>query len=263
MCPVCAEFLTLAVNKTSMIRLSSISTSPPGNVDKDACKDATKEYIRNLEELQRLLYAGSKHSLLIVLQGMDAAGKDGVVREVFSAINPMGVNVKSFKKPTDREMAQDFLWRVHRHAPQKGMIQIFNRSHYEDVLIQRVHQWVDMDTVTRRYAHINAFEKLLQDNGTHIIKFFLHVSQEEQHERLKERVELRRKMWKHNPNDLNQSARWDEYMSAYEDAITQCSPDIPWTIVPSDKNWYKEYVVAKTIHDVLKGLDMQYPGLEE
>jgi len=243
--------------------LAEISTNPPVSANKEACKKKTEDITEELDELQNRLYAEGKQSILIVLQGMDASGKDGLIRDVFRLINPQGVRVQSFKKPTEEEMDHEFLWRIHPHVPRKGMIQIFNRSHYEDVLIQRVHAWVDIDTIKRRYDHINAFERLLQENGTRILKFYLHVSQKEQHERLAERMEIPRKMWKYNPNDMKESEHWDEYMQAYEDVFRICSPDIPWAIVPSDKNWYKEYLVARTIYDALKDMNPQYPGLPE
>ncbi|HMZ88436.1 MAG TPA: polyphosphate kinase [Chitinophagales bacterium] len=244
------------------IKLSEIPTQPPKGMDKSDHEDKTKALIEELGELQNVLFAEGKHSLLVVLQGMDASGKDGVIKEVFSGVNPMGCRVKGFKKPSEEEMKHDFLWRVHKEVPEKGMIQIFNRSHYEDVVIQRVHEWVTLPVIKERYALINAFEKLLQQNGTIILKFYLHVSRDEQQERLKERLSDPRKMWKYNANDLEESKRWDEYMVAYEDAFNTCSPDIPWMVIPADKNWYKEYLIAKTIVEALKKLDMQYPRID-
>lgn len=243
------------------INLTKISTKPPSEDDKDICETATKKYIRDLNELQNVLFAQQRYSLLVVLQGMDASGKDGVIREVFSGVNPMGCRVAGFKKPTEEEMGHEFLWRIHKHMPQKGMIQIFNRSHYEDVIIQKVHAWVDDATIERRYSHINAFEQLVTENETIILKFYLHVSRDEQIERLQERLSDQRKMWKYNANDLVESQRWDEYMAAYEKAFNKCSPELPWIIVPSDKNWYKEYIIAKTIVETLQGLDLSYPSL--
>ncbi|MFN3940094.1 MAG: polyphosphate kinase, partial [Chitinophagales bacterium] len=171
-----------------MVHLQDISTLPPADLEKSDVADKTKHLLQELEELQNVMFAEGKHSLLIVFQGMDASGKDGAIREIFSGINPMGCKVKSFKKPTEEEMRHDFLWRVHMHAPEKGMIQIFNRSHYEDVVIQRIHKWVDMDTVRWRYNQINAFENLITGNGTLVLKFFLHISPQEQLERLNERM---------------------------------------------------------------------------
>jgi len=244
------------------IKISEVSALPPDGLDKKDTKKETKDLTEELYELQRVMYAEGKQSLLVVFQGMDASGKDGATRKVFGDINPAGCRVHSFKKPTDEEFAHDFLWRVHKVAPEKGMIQIFNRSHYEDVLIQRVHNWIDMDMVHRRFEHINNFERLLQDNGTHILKFYLHISKEEQEIQLKERMTEPHKHWKHNDNDWKEREHWDSYMEAYEDVFTHCSPDIPWTIVPSNDNWYKEYVIAKKVVETLRPLGMAYPGLD-
>lgn len=220
-----------------------------------------EKYLAELTDLQNILFAQKKYSLLIVLQGMDAAGKDGTIKKVFSGVNPMGCSVAAFKKPTDEEMAHDFLWRIHHHVPAKGMIQIFNRSHYEDVLIQRVHKWVGEDVIAKRFEHINNFERLLQDTNTVVLKFYLHVSKDEQLKNLTDRLEDPTKKWKYNAADLQERELWDEYMKAYEDVFAKCSKDIPWTIVPADQNWYKELVVAKTIVDALKKLDLVYPQL--
>lgn len=242
-------------------QLSTISTLPPKSMDKSDYEEKTRIFINAIGEMQNMLFAQGKYSLLVILQGMDASGKDGVIKEVFSGVNPMGCQVKGFKKPTEEEMKHDFLWRIHKVVPEKGMIQIFNRSHYEDVVIQRVHKWVDDDILQKRYAHINAFEQLLQDNGTQIIKCYLHVSPEEQQERLKERLSDRKKMWKYNANDLEESKRWSEYMEAYQLAFDHCSSPVPWHIIPADKNWYKEYLIAEIIHNTLKSLDLEYPAL--
>jgi len=247
----------------STINLSQISTKPLKSVDKDECEAAIKNYLDQLKELQNILFAQQRYSLLVILQGMDASGKDGVINEVFSGVNPMGCRVAGFKKPTEEEIGHEFLWRIHKHMPQKGMIQIFNRSHYEDVIIQKVHKWVDLPSIERRYNHINAFEQLVSENETIILKFYLHVSQEEQLERLEERLSDPRKMWKYNANDILESKRWPEYMEAYETAFNKCSPEISWTIVPSDKNWYKEYLIAKTIVEALLRLDLSYPALKK
>jgi len=241
------------------INLLKISTLPPKGLDKKTIKAATAAYIEELNDLQNLLYAEGKHSLLIVLQGMDASGKGGAVRKVFSKVNPMGVRVQAFKAPTKKELSHDFLWRIHKHAPAKGMIQIFDRSHYEDVLITRVMGWCDEETAQQRFAHINAFERLLESNGTKILKFYLHVSEKEQQERFHERLTMPHKQWKFSDDDLEKAKQWPAYRKVYEDAITNCSPDIPWIIVPTDKNWYKEYIIAKTVVDTLKGLNMKFP----
>lgn len=246
----------------SVFDLEAISTLPPESFDKEATKEKTKELVKELDDLQYLLFAESKRSILIVLQGMDASGKDGAVREVFSSVNPQGVRVKSFKKPTERELSQDFLWRVHQHTPPKGMIQIFNRSHYEDVLITRVIGLVDDETAHKRFEYINNFERMLQDHGTAILKFYLHISEEEQQERFRERMEIRRKFWKHNPDDHETARLWPAYRKVYQDMFQYCGPDIPWEIIPSDKNWYKEYIIAQRLVDTLKGFNMKFPELE-
>ena len=245
-----------------MKRLADLPTKSPKDVDKEDTKKENEKLIVALDELQNLLFAESKHAILIVLQGMDASGKDGVIRKVFSRMNPQGVNVKSFKVPTPEEAAHDFLWRVHQHTPAKGMIQIFNRSHYEDVLVTRVHGWCDDATARKRFDAINNFEQLLlQHNSTQVLKFYLHVSAEEQEERLRERVEDPTKHWKYNANDEKEAALRSKYRQMYEDVFENCNV-IPWTIVPADQNWYKEYVVAKQLVETLKGLNMKYPEVQ-
>jgi PPK2 family polyphosphate:nucleotide phosphotransferase len=244
-----------------MIQLETISTRAPKDLDKKEIKEETARLLEEFAELQYLLYAESRHAVLVILQGMDASGKDGAIKNVFGTLNPQGVRVHSFKAPTEREKAQDFLWRVHQHAPSKGMIQIFNRSHYEDVLITRVKGWCDDQMAMQRFEAINDFEKLLQlHNNTLIFKFYLHISFEEQHERLQERLEDPRKHWKYNKADFEERELWDQYMRMYEDIFLNCNA-VPWTIVPADQNWMKEYTIAKTLVDYLKGLDMKYPQL--
>ena len=245
------------------ISLKEIDTRAPKELDKKETKEKTGSILTELSVLQNLLFAENKHSLLVVIQGMDGSGKDGVVRNVFTSMNPQGVNVKSFKVPTEEELAHDFLWRVHQHVPAKGMIQIFNRSHYEDILITRVHKWCDDKTAKKRMKAINDFEQLLQEhNETHILKFYLHVSVEEQQERLAERIKDPAKMWKYNEKDFEEAKLWDIYMKMYEDCFDHCSA-VPWTIVPADQNWYKEYLIAGKLHKLLTGLGMQYPGIKK
>ena len=247
----------------SPITLKEISTRAGKEFDKQETKDKTAKILKELDELQNLLYAENQHSILVVIQGMDASGKDGVIRNVFTSMNPQGVNVKSFKAPTPEELSHDFLWRIHSHAPAKGMIQIFNRSHYEDILITRVHKWCDDATAKKRMKAINDWEEMLsQHNNTQILKFYLHVSPEEQRERLSERIKDPGKMWKYNANDFEEAKLWNIYMEMYEDCFENCNK-IPWTIVPSDQNWYKEYIIASTLRDTLEGLKMQYPGLKK
>jgi PPK2 family polyphosphate:nucleotide phosphotransferase len=243
--------------------LSSISTRAPKDLDKKILKEETTKLVEELDELQNLLYAERKHSVLIIFQGLDASGKDGAIKNVLGQMNPQGVRVESFKAPNDKELSHDFLWRIHEHTPSKGMIQVFNRSHYEDVLITRVRGWCDDETAQMRFDAINQFEEMLMlHNNTKILKFYLHISQEEQQERLKERIENPTKNWKYNPNDEEEAKLWDKYMQMYEDVFEHCSA-VPWTIVPADQNWYKEHLIAKKLVDTLKELDMKFPPLKE
>lgn len=245
------------------IKLADISTRAPKELDKKEIKGQTLDILQELNDLQNLLYAEGKHSILIVIQGMDGSGKDGAIRNVFTSMNPQGVNVKSYKAPTPEELSHDFLWRVHQHSPAKGMIQIFNRSHYEDILITRVHKWCDDNTAKKRMEAINNFEQLMMGhNRTHILKFYLHISPDEQHDRLAERMKDPAKMWKYNENDFEEAKLWDIYMQMYEDCFNNCN-NPPWIIVPADQNWYKEYIIASNLHSLLRGLDMQFPGLKK
>ena len=245
------------------IILSKISTRAPKNFEKEKTKLITAKLVAELDELQNLLFAESKHAVLVVIQGMDASGKDGVIRNVFGKLNPQGVLVKSFKAPTERELAQDFLWRVHQHTPAKGSIQIFNRSHYEDILITRVHKWCTNELAKKRMQAINNFENLIQEHGNvHVLKFYLHISPEEQQLRLNERIHDPRKQWKYNENDFKEAKLWKEYMKVYEDCFNNCNQP-EWTIVPSDQNWYKEFIIATKLHELLTGLKMQYPGIKK
>lgn len=245
----------------SKIKLGQTDTRAPKKLQKDQVKKELLQLKAELEELQNLLFAESKHSLLIVIQGMDASGKDGAVKNVFESVNPMGCRVIAFKQPTELELKHDFLWRIHQNAPEKGMIHIFNRSHYEDITIQRVHHMIDKKTLQQRFDHINNFERLLVQSGTIVLKFYLHISKEKQLERLQERLSNPEKMWKHNDGDMKERKFWDDYMDAYEDAFEHCSKAAKWYIVPSDQNWYKEYYIAKKTVEALKGLGMKYPKL--
>ncbi|MFP4346385.1 MAG: polyphosphate kinase 2 family protein [Anaerolineales bacterium] len=221
-----------------------------------------------LEALQELLYAEGQHQLLIVLQAMDTGGKDGVIRHVFNGVNPQGVKVANFKVPTPEELAHDYLWRVHKETPGSGEITIFNRSHYEDVLVVRVHGLVPPEVWGRRYDHINAFERLLADEGTTILKFYLHISPQEQQERLQARLDEPHKRWKFNPGDLKDRALWPQFMQAYEELLSKTStPWAPWYIVPADRKWYRNLVIGTVIAETLEALEMRYPqpaaGLDE
>jgi PPK2 family polyphosphate:nucleotide phosphotransferase len=213
-----------------------------------------------LEALQELLYAEHKHKILIVLQGMDTAGKDGTIRHVFEGVNPQGVRVAGFKQPTPQELDHDFLWRVHRQTPGRGEIVIFNRSHYEDVLVVRVHNLAAEEVWSKRYRHIKEFERLLADEGTTILKFFLHIDLDEQRARLQARLDEPAKHWKFNPADLKERKRWPEYIRAYQDALSQTSTEwAPWIIVPANRKWYRNLVVGTTIVETLEALNMRYP----
>ena len=243
--------------------LNEISTKAPKDFDKKETKEKTARLLKELNRLQNLLYAEAKHSVLVILQGMDASGKDGAIKKVLGQINPLGIVVSSFKKPTKEELKHDFLWRIHQHAPEKGMIAVFNRSQYEDVLITRVHKWCDDATAEKRFDAINDFEELLAlHNSTLLFKFYLHISPEEQQERFKERMDDPEKSFKYNENDFKEAELWEQYMQMYEDVFENCNA-IPWTIVPSDQNWYKEYIIAKTLVDGLNGLNMKYPQLNK
>lgn len=243
--------------------LNEISTKAPKEFDKKETKEETLKLLRELDELQNVLYAEAKHSVLVILQGMDASGKDGAIKKVLGQLNPQGVMVTSFKVPTEEELKHDFLWRIHQHAPAKGMIAVFNRSHYEDVLVTRVHKWCDDATAEKRFDAINDFEELLTvHNSTQIFKFYLHISKEEQQERFKERIEDPSKQYKYNENDFKEAELWDKYMHMYEDVFENCSV-VPWTIVPADQNWYKEYIIVKTLVKGLKELNMKYPQLNK
>jgi PPK2 family polyphosphate:nucleotide phosphotransferase len=247
----------------AIINMAAIPTMAPEDFDKKETKSKTEKLLNELDELQNLLFAESKHSLLVVIQGMDGSGKDGVIRNVFTSMNPEGVIVKSYKAPEPEESSHDFLWRIHQHVPAKGMIQVFNRSHYEDILVTRVHKWCDDDTAKKRMKAINDFEELLvEHNSTHILKFYLHISPEEQRARLEARMKDPTKMWKYNEKDFDEAKLWDIYMQVYNDCFNYCNIP-PWTIVPADQNWYKEYVVASQLYELLKSLDMKFPGLKK
>lgn len=243
------------------MRLDKINPRGPESWDKEKIKAENQALFEEIADIQRILAAEEKHSLLIVLQGMDASGKDGTVRSIFGKVNPAGCVVKAFKKPTEEEFAHDFLWRVHPHAPAKGMIQVFNRSHYEDILVPSVMGYIDKKIIDKRYDQINAFESLLESNGTKILKFYLHVSKDEQLERLTERTTNPEKHWKHNDGDWETREHWDDFMNVYENIFDKCNQP-EWIIVPSDRNWVKVHFVAKEILQVLKGFKCKHPELD-
>ncbi|MCB0639577.1 MAG: polyphosphate kinase [Lewinella sp.] len=246
---------------TARIRLSDYDTRAPKDLDRDKAEKITKDRVKKIADLHQTLIAEAKHSVLIILQGMDASGKDGAMRKVFGECAPYGLRTYSFKKPTDLEFAHDFLWRIHRHVPAKGEMVIFNRSHYEDILIQRVHGWIDETRVQQRMAAINTFEDLLQfDGNTVILKFYLHISQDQQKEELNQRLTNADKYWKHNDNDWNEREHWDSYMRCYEDVLNWSK--LPWHIVPVDQRWYRDYVMSGIVLETLEQLNMSYPPLE-
>lgn len=229
----------------------------------EALERAMEKQVERISDLQRVFYADERHALLIVLQGRDASGKDGTIRKVFSAVNPQGCSVSSFKRPTDLELHHDYLWRVHRQVPARGMIGIFNRSHYEDVIVPVVAGALPKSTIRRRYAQINDFERMLTENAVVILKFFLHISRDEQLERLRERLENPAKNWKFNPGDLEDRKNWSRFTAAYDAMLEQTSTDhAPWYIVPADDNDSRNYLVARTIADTLEGLELRYPKVD-
>lgn len=243
------------------IKISDFPTDDTGKFkDKQDAKVPTQKNLKKLRNLQDVLYAQAKHSLLIVLQAMDGGGKDGTIKHVFSGVNPQGCGVTSFKVPTSVEAAHDFLWRCHTPAPAKGMIGIYNRSHYESVLVERVKDLVPEKLWSKRYDHINNFERMLSDEGTVILKFFLNISYDEQKRRMIKRLSDPTKNWKFSPADLKERARWDDYMEAYQDALRRCSTEwAPWYAVPADHKWFRNWVVSDTIVRALEKLNLHYP----
>lgn len=231
--------------------------------DRAAGVEEMKSLNKRLEELQELFYADGRHRLLVVLQATDTAGKDGTIRAVFEGVNPVGVKVASFKQPTPLELAHDYLWRVHPHVPGDGEIVIFNRSHYEDVLVVRVRELAPETTWRRRFDQIRDFEQMLVDEGTTILKFFLHISKEEQRQRLQERIDDPSKHWKFAMGDLDERKRWDLYQAAYEEAISKTSTETaPWYVIPANRKWYRHIVIARILIQTLESLDLRYPPAE-
>lgn len=243
------------------VKLAKIATDDTGKFKKkEAAEKAMTKDTARLGEFQEILYAENKRSLLIVLQAMDSGGKDGTIHHVFTGVNPQGCSVHSFKAPSSEELAHDYLWRIHKRGPARGMITIFNRSHYESVLVERVHNMVPDDVWKRRYDQINAFEKLLSDEGTTILKFFLHISKDEQRKRLMERLKDPTKNWKFSEGDVAERQLWPKYQTAYEDALTKCSTDYaPWYVIPADHKWYRNWAVADIIARTMEGMKLKYP----
>ncbi|MDQ3774902.1 MAG: polyphosphate kinase 2 family protein [Pseudomonadota bacterium] len=250
----------LSSSSRARFSLKAIRPNDVQGWDKAAAKARLKENLVALDELQERLYAEGERALLIVFQAMDAAGKDSTIEAVTDGIDPQGCAVTNFKAPSTLERAHDFLWRVHLHAPPKGMIGIFNRSHYEDVLIAKVKGLAPATLIEKRYAHINHFEQLLVDHGTRILKVMLHISPEYQLEQFRDRLKTPSKHWKFNPDDLKERAFWDDYMEAYEEALRRCSRKYaPWYVVPAEHKWFRTMVVSELIRNVLEGMDPRYP----
>ncbi len=244
-------------------RKVSLDDFDPGDCrgrDKATAKEQLGKHAARLFDLQHLLYAEAKHSVLMILQAMDAAGKDGVIRSVMSGLNPQGCRVTSFKAPTAEDLAHDFLWRVHKAAPAAGEIGIFNRSHYEDVLIVRVRRLAPRAVWSRRFQQINDFERMLAENGTVILKFFLHISKDEQKKRFEERLADPSKHWKATPSDFAERKYWDDYQEAYSDAISRCSTEwAPWYVIPANRNWFRNLAVAEILVAALESLKLSFP----
>jgi PPK2 family polyphosphate:nucleotide phosphotransferase len=252
------QFAIKPGSKLSLAKHDPRSTD--GLPEKEKAKTETAEDAEAINEIQDRLFAENKRALLVVLQGIDCSGKDGTVRGVFNACGPLGIQVHSFRVPSEEERAHDYLWRVHNVCPPRGIIGIFNRSHYEDVLVVKVKGFASPEAIERRYDQINAFEKLLSENGTRVLKFMLNVSKDEQAERLKERVEDPAKQWKFNPGDLEDRKLWDQYMAAYETALSRCSTaHAPWHVVPADRNWSRNFIVGKIVRETLEEMDPKYP----
>lgn len=251
----------LRVEPGTKVRLKDIDPGDTlGVKDKDEADQERAANIEKLAKFSELLWADNRFAILAVLQGMDTSGKDGTIRRVMSGINPRDCRVVSFKKPTDEELDHEFLWRIHKACPAHGEIGVFNRSHYEDVIIVRVHNLVPEKVWSKRYDQINAFEEILTDNGTRIIKFFLHISKDEQKRRLEARIQDPVKNWKMEPADLTERKCWDDYQGAYEAAISKCnSEDAPWYIIPADKKWFRNLAVSSILVETLDSLDLKPP----
>lgn len=248
------------VKITPPIRLRDFRPDFHAHLDKEAVKAETTQLCRRIGELQELLNASARHALIILLQGMDTSGKDGAAKRVLEFVNPAGVETANFKAPSIEELAHDFLWRIHQRVPRYGNIGVFNRSHYEDVLIVRVMKLQPKSVWHGRYDQINAFEKCLAANRVILLKFFLHISKEEQAERFQARLDDPHKNWKFEPADLEMRRKWPQFQRAYEDMLNRCStPWAPWHIVPADRKWYRDYVIARTVVAALEKLKLKWP----
>ncbi|GAA5514224.1 polyphosphate:AMP/ADP phosphotransferase [Deinococcus carri] len=242
------------------VHLKDWATDDNGGLSKEEGQARLPGLLTRLADLQERLYAEGQQALLMVLQARDAGGKDGTVKKVVGAFNPNGVQVSNFKVPTEEERAHDFLWRIHARAPRHGMVGVFNRSQYEDVLVTRIHGLIDDQEAERRLQHIRAFESLLTDSGTRIVKFYLHISPEEQKARLQARLDNPSKHWKFNPGDLEERARWDDYTQAYEAALTTSTAASPWYVIPADRKWFRNLLISQILVDTLEDMNPQYPA---
>jgi PPK2 family polyphosphate:nucleotide phosphotransferase len=244
------------------IKLSKIDPDDTGGYKKEEALQQFCDLREKIDELQEILYAERRRSLLLIFQAMDTGGKDGAIKNLCAGLNPAGLEIRSFKAPSSEELDHDFLWRAHKVTPEKGMIGVWNRSHYEDVLIVRVHKFVPKKVWKARYDEINRFEKILAENGTTIVKFMLHISKDEQKKRLQARLDRPDKWWKFNPNDLTERSLWSAYQTAYEDAINHCSTECaPWHIVPANHKWARNLALAEIVLRSLKEMDSRYPKL--
>ncbi len=240
------------------VKLSKINTTPPDELSKGDCKKELKQFRKKLFELQNIFFADGRSSLLIIFQGLDAAGKDGTIRHVMSSMNPMGVNVQPFKEPTTEEANHDFLWRIYPHFPAKGMIEVFNRSYYEDLIVPTISKSLPKSEINERYRLINTLEDHLIRSKIHVLKFFLHVSNQEQENRIKQRLVQPDKRWKYSASDQVVASKWSEYISVYDDVVNNCN-NAEWHIIPADKRWYRNYAVAKIITTYLESINLKFP----
>src|ERR1039458_9630835 len=250
----------LLVKPGSKMKLANVDTSGTHGIEKEAAAAQLEKNLDRLSVLQYLLYAESRRSLLVVLPGIDAGGKDGTIQHVMSGLNPQGVRVTSFKVPEGAEKRHDYLWRVHRAVPEFGQIGIFNRSHYEDVLVVRVHNLVPKPVWSQRYEQINDFERMLGDNGTRVVKFLLYIDKEEQARRFRERIDDKTKNWKFSPADLKEREYWDQYIDAFQDMLHQCSTECaPWYVIPANHKWFRNLAVSQILREELEAMSLKYP----
>ena len=257
------------------LRLSEINSKGGDGVDRQIFKEKTNNDLKRLDELCYLMYAEDRHALLVILQGIDASGKNSTTKHIAKGINPDGLQVHSFKKPSEIEIEHDYLWRVHKVTPHRGNVAVFNRSHYEEIIVTKIHPEIlsaqhlpdhivnDPEIFQRRYQHINDFERMLAENGTVIVKLLLHISKEEQLERFRERLENPKKHWKFSEDDLDKRRHWDDYMKAFEEMIHATSTEwAPWYVIPADQKWYRNWLVSRLLVEQLERLNMQFPIIE-